>query len=78
MWHNSTKHFPETLQSSHSSCNKSRIFFPPRRMLFTYKSVGLLSITHLYLTNIYSFGIGGFAPISVIQIYKQVNKEKQI
>lgn len=69
MWHNSMKHLPETLQIGHSSCNKSRIFFPPK-MLFAYKSVGLLSITHLYLTNIYNSGIGGFVPISVIQIYK--------
>ncbi len=77
MLYNSMKHFSETLQISYSSCNKSRIFFPPR-MLFAYKSVRLLSIAHLYLTNIYIFGIGGFAPVSVIQIYKQVNKGKQI
>lgn len=69
MLYNSMKHFSETLQISYSSYNKSRIFFPPR-MLFAYKSVRLLSIAYLYLTNIHYFEIGEFAPISVIRIYK--------
>ena len=66
MLHNSMKHFSETLQISYSSCNKSRIFFYQTVRIKTCMAV----ITYLYLTNIYIFGIGGFALISVIQISK--------
>lgn len=49
MMHNSTKHFPETLQSSHSSCNKSRIFFPSQNAVRMQ-----ISITVTYHTLIFN------------------------
>lgn len=49
MWHNSTKHFPETLQSSHFSRNKSRIFFPSQNAVRMQ-----ISITVTYHTLIFN------------------------
>lgn len=68
MLHNSMKHFPETLQISYSSCNKSRIFFPYQNAVHIKISGVVIAFSHL--TNIHSYGIGGFAPISVIPINK--------
>lgn len=64
MWHNSMKHFPKTLQISYSSYNKSRIFFPYQNAVRIKISGTVIAFSHL--TNIHSFGIGGFVPISVI------------
>lgn len=68
MWHNSMKHFPKTLQISYSSYNKSRIFFPYQNAVRIKISRAIIAFSHL--TNIHSYSIGGFAPISVIPINK--------
>lgn len=56
MWHNSKKHFPETLQISYSSCNKSRILFPYQNAV-CIKISGAV-ITYLHLINIHNYDIG--------------------
>lgn len=52
MMHNSTKHFPETLQSSHFSRNKSRIFFPCQNTVRIQISITI--IYHILTFNQYS------------------------